>query len=379
MPKLFPGDPFPWFTAVTPSNPQFRIHSAAGRYIVFCNPGSLDSAATRQMLLRWHARRDLFNDSHACVFVLVRDASEIPTGLEQREPGYRILFDPDRSILDLIDLDEPGSVVVDRSLRVVAKLPLQDRDEHGRMIVTIIAQLPRLPPTIRAESNAPILIVPYVFEPAMCSRLIAYYGEHGGEDSGFMREDKGKTVGVLDHSFKRRRDCGIHDEKLREGIRARILRRLVPEIKKAFNFTPTRIERYIIACYDAGEGGYFKPHRDNTTKGTAHRRFAVTLNLNTEDYEGGELRFAEYDHRTYRAPTGGAVVFSCSMLHEATPVTKGRRYCVLPFLYDDEAAKIRSENAEYLDDPALRAAALGAGSYPQNPQNSPKADEATSS
>ena len=72
------------------------------------------------------------------------------------------------------------------------------------------------------------------------------------------------------------------------------------------------------------------PHRDNTTRGTAHRRFAVTINLNDGPWEGGDLRFPEYGPQTYRAPTGGAVVFSCSLLHECTPVTRGERYCFLP-------------------------------------------------
>ena len=130
----------------------------------------------------------------------------------------------------------------------------------------------------------------------------------------------------------------------------RIRRRLVPEILKVHNFNVTRMERYIVCCYDAGTGGYFRPHRDNTTKGTAHRRFAVTINLNAEDYEGGDLRFPEFGPRTYRAPTGGAVVFSCSLLHEATPITRGKRYAFLPFLYDEAAARLRLENNRYLDE-----------------------------
>ncbi|MET0361438.1 MAG: 2OG-Fe(II) oxygenase, partial [Sphingobium sp.] len=106
--------------------------------------------------------------------------------------------------------------------------------------------------------------------------------------------------------------------------------------------------------YDAQSGGWFRPHKDNTTMGTAHRRFAVSINLNAEDYDGGELRFPEFGPRTHRPPTGGAIVFSCSLLHEATPVTRGSRYCILPFLYDEAAAQIRLENARYLDDPNLR-------------------------
>ena len=47
-------------------------------------------------------------------------------------------------------------------------------------------------------------------------------------------------------------------------------------------------------------------------------------------------------------PAGGAVVFSCSLLHEATPVTRGKRYVFLPFLYDDAAARIRQENLQFV-------------------------------
>jgi predicted 2-oxoglutarate/Fe(II)-dependent dioxygenase YbiX len=42
------------------------------------------------------------------------------------------------------------------------------------------------------------------------------------------------------------------------------------------------------------------------------------------------------------------VVFSCSLLHEATPVTRGRRYAFLPFLYDEAGAAIREKNSGFL-------------------------------
>jgi len=108
------------------------------------------------------------------------------------------------------------------------------------------------------------------------------------------------------------------------------------------------MERYLVACYDGDNGGHFNAHRDNTTKGTAHRKFAVTLNLNSEDYEGGELRFPEFGSCTYKPPTGGAVVFSCSLLHEALLVTRGTRYAFLPFLYDEAAAALRERNNAHL-------------------------------
>ena len=152
-----------------------------------------------------------------------------------------------------------------------------------------------------------------------------------------------ETVGVLD-DFKKRRDATINDEALKVETRTAISRRLLPEIRKAFRFTATRVERYIVARYDAEDGGYFRAHRDNLTSGTAHRQFAVSINLNAEEFAGGDLRFPEYGMRTYRPPTGGAVVFSCSLLHEATPVTRGSRYAFLPFFYDEAGEELRLRN-----------------------------------
>ena len=75
---------------------------------------------------------------------------------------------------------------------------------------------------------------------------------------------------------------------------------------------------------------------------TAHRRFAMTLNLNSEDYSGGELTFPEFGGATYKPATGEAAVFSCSLLHEATDVERGPRYVLLAFFYDDEGARVRA-------------------------------------
>ena len=120
---------------------------------------------------------------------------------------------------------------------------------------------------------------------------------------------------------------------------AALERRLFPMIARALGFSVTRIERYVVSCYDAADGAVFHAHRVSTTFGTAHRKFACSINLN-DGFTGGDLRFAEYGRKTYRPPTGGAVVFSCAMLHEAIPVTEGRRYAFLPFFYDDAGAAV---------------------------------------
>ena len=128
----------------------------------------------------------------------------------------------------------------------------------------------------------------------------------------------------------------------------RIHRRIVPEIQKVHQFQVTRMERYLVACYAAEERGHFRAHRDNTTKGTAHRRFAVSINLNDE-FDGGEISFPEYGPQSFKLPTGRRLrLLLLAAAARSRAVTAGKRYAFLPFLYDDAAAKIREANNEFL-------------------------------
>jgi predicted 2-oxoglutarate/Fe(II)-dependent dioxygenase YbiX len=257
----------------------------------------------------------------------------------------------------------PFWVVLDPTLRVLHVLPFAPDGSDGPALFAYLERLP--PPESFAgfQIQAPVLVLPNVFEPDFCRHLIGLYEAHGGEESGFMREVDGKTVAIHDHSHKRRKDYNVEDPALIKQLQGRIQRRVVPEIRKVHQFKVTRMERYLVACYAAEDGAHFRAHRDNTTKGTAHRRFAVSINLNAE-FEGGEVSFPEYGPRSFKPPPGGAVVFSCSLLHAVSKVTAGRRYAFLPFLYDDEAAKIREANNAYLGEGVGAYAAAGQAGQP---------------
>ena len=358
------GDPAPDFVVRSSNSPRFHFNTVAGRYIVLCFYGSASIA--RSFRAQSHICRytGLFNDTVAAFFgVSIDPADEAQARVQERVPGFRYFWDFDGVVSRLygaLDATTPldGAIAAYRGFTLVLdpmqRVWAQVRHDagHDAAIDAIFRALP--PPGLHsgAEVPAPVLVLPRIFEPDFCRQLIGLYEGNGGKESGFMRQIDGKTVGIYDDNYKRRSDFAFDHlpdfEPVRAAIRARIHARLVPAIHKAFQFQVTRMERYIVACYDAGRLGFFTAHRDNTTSGTAHRRFACTINLNAEDYDGGELRFPEFGPRTYRAPTGGAVVFSCSLLHEATPVTRGRRYAFLPFLYDEAAARIRQTNAAAL-------------------------------
>ncbi|MGI4958016.1 MAG: 2OG-Fe(II) oxygenase, partial [Janthinobacterium lividum] len=170
------------------------------------------------------------------------------------------------------------------------------------------------------------------------------YDRSDSRQSGvFTQKAGGPSQTVTDTNFKRRRDCNVRDAGLVQQIQARIVRRVVPEIRKVYQFEATQLERLILASYDASDHGCFGAHRDNTVTATEHRRFAVSINLN-QDFDGGELVFPEFGRRGYRPPAGGAIVFSCSLMHLVTPVTAGRRIACLPFVYDEAAATLKRAN-----------------------------------
>jgi len=339
--SLISGQAAPWFTAPTPSNPQFAFSSVAGRYVLLA---FLPSDAA---LSRLAANEALFDQTNLIAFCVVSDPAIFRAKRETL--GVRWFLDAGRQIgrrygaVDETGAEQPKWFILDPSLRV---LVAGDMDETDRLFDEL-RRLPRPDDHAGVPLHAPVLIVPRVFEPEMCRRLIAFYDQAGGKPSGVMREVGGKTVGVLD-DFKRRSDATIEDAGFRGELLQRIEKRLLSQITRSFQFQPTRIERYLVARYDAEGGGYFRPHRDNTTSATAHRKFACSINLNAEDFEGGDLRFPEFGSRTYRPPTGGAVVFSCSLLHEATPVTRGRRYAFLPFFFDEAGEQIRQRNLHKL-------------------------------
>jgi len=183
---------------------------------------------------------------------------------------------------------------------------------------------------------APVLLIPNVLNRSACAALIERWHRLGHDEGSVNSIVDGEEVRRVYHDMKKRRDHAIQDEALLKTLVGVIGRRIAPELDKAFGFNRFRFDRFIVTCYDAERGDYFRRHRDNSSPSTADRRFALTLNLNSEEHEGGELLFPEYGGHRYRPGTGAAILFSCSLLHEALPVTRGQRFTLLSFLRNPE-------------------------------------------
>ena len=350
---LLPGDPAPWFRQrCTSPQGSYTFDMSAGRHVVLFLFGSSLEADVSAELAVIRENRLLFDGREINFFGVSADAGdETEARLVADLPGIRFFWDADgvvgrlygaRPLASEANLPvRPLWVLLDPMLRVLGVV------EHKLgAAAQVLAALRRRGPSSerRAENLAPVLLLDQVFEPEFCQRLTAYYHATGSVASGvFTEREVGRSTAIADTGFKRRRDCTLREAALVQQVQARIIRRVVPEIRKVFQFEASRLERLIVACYDSADRGCFGPHRDNTVSATAHRRFAVSINLN-DDFEGGEISFPEFGSRSYRPAAGGALVFSCSLMHAVSPVLRGRRYACLPFVYDDEAAKLKQAN-----------------------------------
>jgi predicted 2-oxoglutarate/Fe(II)-dependent dioxygenase YbiX/peroxiredoxin len=334
------GDPAPWFKAPTAGNPEFLFDSAAGRWVLL-GFLPLDPAARREALMAAAAARNLFDDVKASLFLVVRDPETAASARDMR--GLRWVLDLDGEVSRLFGAlsadgaETPMWLLLDPTLRVAGRKALSDAARVFQAIPTLAAP----PDHAGVPMSAPVLIAPRIFDDDLCARLLTLHQAEGGRLTGVMRDDGDRTVEVQDE-YKRRRDIWISDPGLRAEIDDALARRLFPLVRLAFQFEVEAIERHLVSCYDAAVGGVFRPHRDNTTWETAGRRFACSINLN-DDFDGGALRFPEYGLAQHRPPRGGAAVFSCGLMHEALPVTRGRRYAFLPFFYDEAGWRLRDD------------------------------------
>ncbi len=242
-------------------------------------------------------------------------------------------------VADGLDDDAHWIVAQDPDGALRARLP----DHHGRTFALVdaggrcVALADAHGPLVEAlarpvmpSHGAPVLVIPGAFEPAFCAQLIEAW-ERGARHDGVVTAlgDEGAAP-LRDDTLKRRTDHVIDDGALDRAVRQRLVRRVFPAIRQAFQFDVAASEGFRVGCYEADDGGFFRAHRDDANPTTAHRRFALSVNLAQGAYEGGQLVLPEYGAR-FDAPTGAAVVYSATVLHEVTPVTRGRRFALVGF------------------------------------------------
>ncbi len=258
--------------------------------------------------------------------LVVLQTVEQPFKLPEIAGADLILADDGQVSAFLSAASEPTALLLDSQFRLLLRTACAELDP--------LAAGKLLDDALSASVQAPLLVVPRVLSVALCRQLIDAY-QSNNEMSGVLRSEGGRAVYVPEPEVKIRREHRlVQGHPLWQEVEQRLRCCLLPEIVWSFNYQVSRFEGVKVVAYDGSEGGYFAPHRDNDGQDTSHRRFAMTLNLNTEQYSGGDLCFPEYG-QCVKPDTGSAVVFSCNLAHEARRVSQGVRYALVSFFFSD--------------------------------------------
>jgi predicted 2-oxoglutarate/Fe(II)-dependent dioxygenase YbiX/peroxiredoxin len=346
--RIVLGDPVPWFSLAVVTGGSFDLQASAGRWVVLSFLGSLSDPRAMAEVTELARLSASFSEDHlviGCVFT--GQAGDAASLAAISSPTLSFLADPDGAVsLQFGAAQMPRTIILDPMLRAVADIAWDVPQGHATMVRNVLQGLPAVDDSAGVPMFAPALMVPRVFSFGICDFLTQFYETQGAVDSGFQFDVDGKTVTLSDWRLKRRSDVAVGVPEVRELIRDHIVRRLVAPIERYFQFKVTRMDRYVVACYDSAVAAHFHRHRDNINAGAQHRRFALSINLN-KDFDGGDLVFPEFGRKAYRPSEGGALVFSCGALHQVTPVTKGKRYAFLAFMYGEEdVAKREANNAK---------------------------------
>ena len=339
-----PGDVLPFCSGMSADQSFYSFEAQAGRPVALLVTGMASPAELEPMTSALAARAAAFAGAAADIRIVAQLGA--PGWIMTRPPeGIGLVHCPDRGIFEVAG-PEPMLLVADRGLRLVARLGLGDPASAADAALALIRALPRETATDSA-CPAPVLVRQGLFDPDLCRRLIHRFetGEHMDGAIASM-DPNGALYNKLDEGKKRRRDLVLDTcEDIQLEVAQLLSTRLVPEIAKAFHAETAFLDRVVIARYD-DTGGYFHRHRDNTSPHLAYRQFALSVNLNTGEYEGGALRFPEFNDVAYNPPAGAGIVFSASLLHEASPILRGSRYVLLTFLHSAAAEARRVQNLQ---------------------------------
>jgi predicted 2-oxoglutarate/Fe(II)-dependent dioxygenase YbiX len=336
--QLSIGDRAPDILGATASGRFYSLDGQAGRPALIVALGALDAQAAGRLFVRLGALQPALAAAGVDLVPLSPMLQPFTERFSTDPSAHDLLvYASGGSGLESFGLGgRAGGLLIDRGARIVDLAPLTEQTDILAWLSASAHRIASPAPQARI-ANAPALILPNIATPELCRALIDHF-EASPHAAGVMAAfSDGGAYAKLDESKKKRRDTELTAQSpLYAQVVNLLVTRVVPEIKRAFQADIDNADRILIARYD-DTGGYFKRHRDNAAPHTAFREWAISLNLNTHEYEGGELLFPEYDDARYNPPAGGAIVFSAALLHEAAPVTKGSRYVLLSFLGSAEA------------------------------------------
>ncbi len=344
------GDPAPLFTLVDQWGNEVFLgaDTIAGdpTVLVFCPQGA--NKTSDEVVSRYRALGQQFGTMGARVFVINRESMDTPQAAVDDANTLRVLADVPGAVFDAYGIEKAAgigapcpvtSVLVNPNAQIAWTTGSEDPSDHVESVLERAGPLAHRSNPVSSGPHPPIMIIPNVLSDTACDILIEAWKR---PTPVWGREALGSDALKLeksDYKIETDTDAGkltqhhILDPEINGIVDKAFIRRIIPQLYKAYRYKITQHEQYKILRYLAADGGFLGPHRDNSTPETAHRHFTMTMNLVADGFDGGELRFPEYGGHLYRGGKGSAVVWSATLLHEVTALTSGERFVLGTHLF----------------------------------------------
>jgi predicted 2-oxoglutarate/Fe(II)-dependent dioxygenase YbiX len=314
------GDPAPTFLLASPAWGTISVERLIGRPLLLVfSPGHppVTDKAIRRMSLKGDP-----------LVILIRRLQRVAEA-NHDQTRYVVLIDRDGVIHQRYHASEGTAFLLDARHHILDTFELDDRqltEEQFAKAASLCGEA--------SHGQPPVLTIPRVLSEQTCANLIELWRTGGNEAAEILRITGVGSKRLVDPDILRRRDYDLGESEYESRVQDTIMRRVRPELEKAFHFRIREFERMKIGCYDSKDQGGLEPHRDTDNLATKSRRFSMSINLN-QDYEGGFVCFPEFGPNRFQLETGSALVFSASLLHAVRPVERGARLALITHLLGD--------------------------------------------
>jgi peroxiredoxin len=342
------GHFFPNFDLPTSGGGRVRLDYYGGKHLAVCLLPRSCEPYFKELLASVRGYRRAVADYRLDLLCISPESTDVNETIRRGcHFTQRIASDPDSSFWKQLGLDTaahrsyPVTYLLDPDLKVLKVYRPVEAERHVLDVLRDARPSVNDPIITVVREQAPVAIVPCVLSEQLCGDLIRLF-----DNSDVIAGPVGLgTASHVNLNHKSRTEYALscqRDSELIGQIDLEFRLGLLPEIRKIWGTDLTHRERYKICCYDVVQNGKYEGHRDSSDPLQRYRRLSVSINLNAA-YDGGYLHFQEYGHHYYRSNPGAALVFPSFLLHRVTPVTRGRRYAVVSFAFNDEDALLRRE------------------------------------
>jgi peroxiredoxin len=336
---------FPMFDLPMHANSRVRLDYYGGKCLAVCLLPPASDPKFAAMLNGVREHQGAIVEARLDILFVRAETSETNETMRARfQITQRVASDVGRTLRESLGIVEPMQAplvtyLLDPSLRILRVYCPGDVQPHIVELLRDAKPFARDPQPTIINAQAPVVIVRDVLPADLCEKLRVLYDSNPSIEGALGLGDA-LHVNVKHKARREYIISQLRDRDMLGHIDATLDCTLLPELCKLYRTKLTHRERYKICCYDAADDGHYDDHRDGSDPRQHYRRLSMSISLNA-DYEGGYLRFPEYGAYDYRVAPGSAVVFPSVLLHRVTAVTRGRRYVLISFLFNDADAELK--------------------------------------